>query len=363
VHNSIRPSLSASPDGNVVLRELTTAVLLVNSEIEVSWMNAAAEDLLGISLKRAQQQALGTLGPGLESLAELCSRAISEQHSFGQTINLPGFQSDGLDQELAVRVGMLADSRDGLLLVELFDITQRHQLDRESALVAQHGVSRRMLRQLAHEIRNPLGGLRGAAQLLERELNDVALREFTQIIIGEADRLAALMDSLLGPNRQPDLKPINVHELLERVATIVESEWGQLIVKRDYDPSLPELLLDRDQLIQAFLNLLRNAAQATDGRGTIIVRTRILTNQKLHTTAYKLVAMIEIEDNGPGVPPDIADTLFYPLVTGRPDGTGLGLPLAQDLVNRHNGLIEYESTSARTIFRVQLPVLLNESTL
>jgi two-component system nitrogen regulation sensor histidine kinase GlnL len=354
-------SSSASPDGNLLLRELTTAVLLVNSDIQVSWMNAAAEDLLGISLKRAQQQALISLGPGLEALANLCSRAIREKHSFGQTINLRGFQRDGADQELAVRVSMLAGSRDDLLLVELFDITQRHQLDRENALVAQHGVSRRMFRQLAHEIRNPLGGLRGAAQLLERELSDASLREFTQIIIAEADRLAALMDSLLGPNRQPDCKMLNVHELLERVATIVESEWNQLIIKRDYDPSLPDLFLDRDQLIQAFLNLLRNAAQATNGRGVLLVRTRILTNHILHTTAHKLVALIEFEDNGPGVPTDITDTLFYPLVTGRPDGTGLGLPLAQDLVNRHQGLIEYESTPTRTVFRVHLPVLLADS--
>ena len=346
-----------SPDHNTILRELTTAILLVNPDNEITWMNAAAENLLGISLKRAQYQNLSTLAPGLESLADLCSRAILEQHSFGQTINLPRFQRESGDQELAVRVSMLPGSRDTRLLVELFDISQRHQLDRESALVAQHGVSRRMLRQLAHEIRNPLGGLRGAAQLLERELNDASLREFTQIIIGEADRLAALMDSLLGPNRQPNRKLLNIHELLERVATIVESEWSRLTIKRDYDPSLPELFLDRDQLIQALLNLLRNAAQATDGQGMIVVRTRILTNHILHTTAYKLVALIEVEDNGPGVPEDIADTLFYPLVTGRPDGTGLGLPLAQDLVNRHQGLIEYESTPVRTVFRMQLPVL------
>jgi len=356
-----RHSRSSNLDKNTVLRELTTAVLLVSPDIEVIWMNAAAEDLLGVSLKRAQYQNLAALAPGLDSLADLCSRAIREQHSFGQTINLPRFQRESGDQELAVRVSMLADSRDNLLLVELFDITQRHQLDRENALVAQHGVSRRMLRQLAHEIRNPLGGLRGAAQLLERELNDASLREFTQIIINEADRLAALMDSLLGPNRQPNRKLLNIHELLERVATIVESEWNRLTVKRDYDPSLPELLLDRDQLIQALLNLLRNAAQAIDGQGTIVVRTRILTNHILHTTAHKLVALIEIEDNGPGVPADIADTLFYPLVSGRADGTGLGLPLAQDLVNRHQGLIEYESTPTRTVFRMHLPVLPIES--
>ncbi len=203
----------------------------------------------------------------------------------------------------------------------------------------------------------PLGGLRGAAQLLERELGDPALREFTQVIIGEADRLAGLMDNLLGPGSKPDLQMVNVHELLERVATITESEWPDQRIQRDYDPSLPDLFVDRDQLTQAFLNLLRNAFQAISAKGVIVMRTRILTNQVLNKNTFKLVALIEIEDNGPGVPADITDTLFFPLVTGRNDGTGLGLPLAQDLVNRHQGLIEYESEPGRTVFMVHLPIL------
>jgi two-component system nitrogen regulation sensor histidine kinase GlnL len=165
------------------------------------------------------------------------------------------------------------------------------------------------------------------------------------------------MDSLLGPGRQPERQSVNVHELLERVATIVQSEWPHQRIRRDYDPSLPDLSIDRDQLTQAFLNLVRNAAQAIDGMGDIVLRTRVLTNHIINTTAYRLVALIEIEDNGPGVPADIADTLFYPLVTGRAAGTGLGLPLAQDLVNRHQGLIEYESESGCTVFRVHLPIV------
>jgi two-component system nitrogen regulation sensor histidine kinase GlnL len=213
-----------------------------------------------------------------------------------------------------------------------------------------------MLRQLAHEIRNPLGGLRGAAQLLERELDDPELKEFTQIIISEADRLARLMEGLLGPEQSPDLEPLNIHEPLEYVATLVGSESDQLEIIRDYDPSLPDLNLDRHQITQALLNLVRNAAQVLAGSGRIILRTRILTNQLINKQRYRLVATLEIEDNGPGVPAEIADTLFYPLVTARDGGTGLGLPLAQDLVNRHNGLIEYESEPGRTVFIVHLPV-------
>jgi two-component system nitrogen regulation sensor histidine kinase GlnL len=340
-----------------IFRELTTGIVFVDADANILWLNPAAEDLLGVSLQRALGAALDGLAPGIEPLVALCERARHEQKSFGQTLNLPTPQRDGSEQEVSARVSLTSSPADNLLLIELFDITQRHQLDRESTLLAQHGVTRRMLRQLAHEIRNPLGGLRGAAQLLERELADPALHEFTQIIIGEADRLATLMNNLLGPGQQPNKQLINIHELLERVATIVESEWPAQTVQRDYDPSLPDLLADRNQLTQALLNLLRNSAQATDGKGRIILRTRVLTNQILSKQNFKLVALLEIEDNGPGVPQDIADTLFYPLVSGREDGTGLGLPLAQDLVNRHGGLIEYESEPGCTVFRVHLPIL------
>jgi len=169
-----------------------------------------------------------------------------ERQSFGRAINIPSPRRDGSELELAVRVSILSGAAEDQLLLELFNLTQRHQLDRENTLIAQHEASHQMLRQLAHEIRNPLGELRGAAQLLERELGDPALREFTQVIIGEADRLAGLMDNLLGPGSKPDLKMVNVHEVLEHVATITESEWPDQSIQRDYDPSLPELFVDRD---------------------------------------------------------------------------------------------------------------------
>jgi two-component system nitrogen regulation sensor histidine kinase GlnL len=339
-----------------LINELTTGLVVVNAMGVVSYMNAAAEDMLGISQQRATGKNLAECVPGFDEIVTLCDRAIQENNSFGREVSVPTSQRDGTELELALRATPLIESGRNELLLELFDITQRHHLDRENALAAQHGVSRRMIQQLAHEIRNPLGGLRGAAQLLERKLDTAELREFTRVIIREADRLAGLMDGLLGPGSQPSKRLINVHEVLEHIAIIAESESPRLHIVRDYDPSLPELSADPDQMTQALLNLVRNAAQATEGCGNIILRTRVLTNTGLNKIQYKLVACIEVQDNGPGVQEEIADTLFYPLVTSRESGTGLGLPLAQDLVKRHGGIIEYDSVPGRTVFTVQMPI-------
>ena len=340
-----------------ILDALTTAIVLVDGADAILYLNNAAEGLLGISNKRAVGKLLPGLLPGLEDISDLCLRARERQRSFGQTLHIASMQHDGSELELSARVSPWTDSQPDAVIVEFFDITARHQLDRENALIAQRGASRRMLRQLAHEIRNPLGGLRGAAQLLEGELDDPSLHEFTRIIIGEADRLEGLVAGLLGPGSRPDRQQVNVHEILEHIATLTRSAAPELTLLRDYDPSLPELLLDRDQLTQAFLNLARNASQATDDAGTVTLRTRVATNHALNGRHYKLVALIEVEDDGPGVPVEIADTIFYPLVTGRKDGTGIGLPLAQDLVNRHDGLIEFVSQPGKTVFTVSLPVL------
>ncbi|MGI9290496.1 MAG: nitrogen regulation protein NR(II) [Gammaproteobacteria bacterium] len=341
---------------NKLLNDLTTAVVILDDSLKVIYMNTAAEDVLGISLRRAINRPLSDCVPGFEQLSELSARALEKQQSFGYVVSIPTPQRDGNEVELAVRASPLEETNAGALLLEFFDTTQRHQLDRENNLIAQHGVSRRMIQQLAHEIRNPLGGLRGAAQLLDRELNEPELQEFTRVIIREADRLASLMDGLLGPGGKPRREQINVHEVLEHIATIAESEYPRLHIRRDYDPSLPDMAMDRDQITQALLNILRNAAQSTDGRGHIVIRTRVLTNTLLYKRQFKLVACIEIQDDGPGVSEEIEDTLFYPLVTGRESGTGLGLPLAQDLVNRHGGLIEYDSVPGHTVFTVQLPI-------
>ncbi|MDH5617894.1 MAG: nitrogen regulation protein NR(II), partial [Gammaproteobacteria bacterium] len=213
------------------------------------------------------------------------------------------------------------------------------------------------IRQLAHEIKNPLGGIRGAAQLLERQLADPEQREYTDVIISETDRLAGLVDTLLGPGGPPNKKPVNIHELLEYVVRIVEAEdTRKLTIHRDYDPGLPLIDLDRDQMVQAFLNLVGNAAAALDGQGTITLRSRAVTNFTIGNIRHRVIASIEIEDDGPGIPAELQDTVFYPLVTSKPEGTGLGLPAAQELISRHGGLIEFESRPGRTLFAVRIPL-------
>ena len=249
------------------------------------------------------------------------------------------------------------DVGDAALLVEITDVTRRSRISRENALLIQHGAGRQMIRQLAHEIKNPLGGIRGAAQLLERQLVEEELTEYTDVVISETDRLAALVDTLLGPGGPPNKQPVNVHELLEYVVRIIEAEEPKkLIFVRDYDPGLPLIDLDRDQVVQAFLNLVRNAAAALDGQGTITLRSRAVTNFTIGDKRHRVIASIEIEDDGPGIPPDMQDSVFYPLVTSRPEGTGLGLPAAQELLSRHGGLIEFESRPGRTVFFIRVPL-------
>jgi two-component system nitrogen regulation sensor histidine kinase GlnL len=214
-----------------------------------------------------------------------------------------------------------------------------------------------MIRQLAHEIKNPLGGIRGAAQLLERQLDNPELHEYTDVVISETDRLAGLVDTLLGPGGPPNKQPVNVHELLEYVVRIIEAEDDRkLTITRDYDPGLPLIDLDRDQMVQAFLNLMRNAAAALDGQGTITLRSRAVTNFTIGDVRHRVIASLEIEDDGPGIPKDMQDSVFYPLVTSRPDGTGLGLPAAQELISRHGGLIEFDSRPGRTVFIMRIPL-------
>jgi two-component system nitrogen regulation sensor histidine kinase GlnL len=245
-------------------------------------------------------------------------------------------------------------------MIEISDTTQHQRISRETALLSQIDGRRLMIRQLAHEIKNPLGGLRGAAQLLARELPDDRMREYTSVIISEADRLAGLVDAMLGPGRAPRRESTNIHELTQHVRHLLAADAPPgVTVERDYDPSLPPLALDRNLMIQAMLNLGRNALQAiaqnASGKGRLVLRTRALTNVNIGARRYRLVASVQFEDNGPGVPDQLRETLFYPLVTGRADGTGLGLAVAQDLVSRHDGLIEFESRPGLTQFTILLP--------
>lgn len=242
-------------------------------------------------------------------------------------------------------------------MVELQQVDNHLRISKEEQLLRQQNTARLLVRGLAHEIKNPLGGLRGAAQLLALELADPELKEYTQIIIAESDRLQGLMDKLLGPNKPPEFKEINVHEVLERVRQLVEAESsGNLSIICDYDPSIPNIRADRDLLIQAVLNIVKNAVQAIDGNGKITLKTRIQRNQTLGRQHHKLAVKVDVIDNGSGIDPDIIERIFYPMITGRAEGTGLGLSIAQSLINQHNGLIECHSEPGNTAFSIILPI-------
>ena len=289
-------------------------------------------------------------------LRDILSRAIQTGDLYANELRLAPTEVHASERRVDCRVSPI-DYGGAALLIEITDVTRRNQISRENALLIQHGAGRQMIRQLAHEIKNPLGGIRGAAQLLARELSDPEQREYTDVVISETDRLAGLVDTLLGPGGPPNKEPLNIHELMEYVVRIVEAEDDKnLTICRDYDPGLPLIDLDRDQMVQALLNLLRNAAIALDGQGTITLRSRAVLNYTIGDTRHRVIATLEIEDDGPGIPEDLQDSVFYPLVTSRPDGTGLGLPAAQELISRHGGLIEFDSRPGRTVFKVRIPL-------
>jgi two-component system nitrogen regulation sensor histidine kinase GlnL len=242
------------------------------------------------------------------------------------------------------------------LLVEMNQVDRQLRIAHEEHLLDQQQIARALVRGLAHEIKNPLGGLRGAAQLLERELPDAALREYTRIIIGEADRLQGLVNRMLGPNSRLNLRPVSIHEALEHVRALIQAEAPALSLQRDYDPSLPDLSADRDMLVQALLNVIRNAVEAVEGRGQITLRTRSARQILIGKRRHRLVARIEVVDTGPGIPADLLEHIFYPMITGKAQGTGLGLSIAQSIINQHGGLIECQSQPGHTVFTLTLPL-------
>jgi two-component system, NtrC family, nitrogen regulation sensor histidine kinase GlnL len=243
------------------------------------------------------------------------------------------------------------------ILLEFRPINQQLKIAREERILDEQKLSRELIRNLAHEIRNPLGGIRGAAQLLERELERPELCEYTQVITHEADRLQSLMNRLLTPSRLPVSLPVNIHEVLERVRSLILAEYPNgITITREYDTSLPEIAGDAEQLIQAVLNVVRNAAQALKGNGEICLNTSIGRQVTLARKRYRLALQVRIIDDGPGIAPELQHKIFYPLVSGREDGSGLGLTLAQDYISQHRGIIEFDSVPGRTCFSLILPL-------
>jgi len=354
-------AIAAALDRNELLDALLTSVFVLNEQLCVTDLNAAAQTLLGLGRNQVVGRPIGELLRGAEPLPGLLERALAGRGEELVQREIAWQGPVGQERILDCAATVATIGAQMRLLLEIEDITQHRRLIRETALLAQLGGSRSMVRQLAHEIKNPLGGLRGAAQLLERELLDPSLREYTRVIINEADRLAGLLDSMLGPGRPPSKQATNVHEMLERVYRLLQGEAPpDVIIERDYDPSLPTLSVDPNHIIQSMLNVGRNALQALSSGAVdgprLVLRTRAAINVTLGAERHRLVAAIQFEDNGPGVPPEIRDTIFYPLVSGRDGGSGLGLGIAQDLVTRHGGLIEFDSAPGRTVFTLLLPM-------
>lgn len=338
---------------NEILDNLTSAVIVVDAALNVQSLNAVGEALLQLSARQAIGEPLLAVAPGLTVLNAAIAHAQDEGASYAEReIRVP------LNGERLVTLDCaVTPLPDGRLLLELEHIDRHLRISRENRMIAQNAAIRELIRGLAHEIKNPLGGLRGAAQLLESELDNDELREYTGIIISEADRLRALVDGLLGPETRLEKTPTNVHEVLERVRHLAVAEAPDgVVIRRDYDPSLPPLPAAGDQLIQALLNIVRNALQALDGAGEIVLRTRSQRRFTIGHRQHRLVLRIDVMDNGPGIPLALQDRIFYPMVTGRAEGTGIGLPIAQNLVDRHGGLIECNSEPGRTLFTVWLPL-------
>jgi two-component system nitrogen regulation sensor histidine kinase GlnL len=346
-------------DNYLGLDLIVTAVLVVDRNLLLMHANAAAENLFAFSRKNAIGMPLTRIffdDSQETGVFAMLDQVIKTESGFSEssvTLTIPAGQT--LHCSCVVTP---ADAEK--VVIEFQPLDQHMKIAREEKLLEQQKLNRELIRNLAHEIKNPLGGIRGAAQLLERELPDEAFLEYTQVIVKEADRLQSLMDRLLTPHRLPKIEPVNIHEILEYVRAVVLAEFPEtLSIDRDYDTSMPETLADREQLIQAMLNVARNAAQATSGEGRIRFQTRIARQVTIVRERFRLALEVRICDAGPGVPEHLKDTIFYPLVTGRDGGTGVGLSLAQNFINQHSGVIEFESVPGNTQFIVLLPVRLS----
>jgi two-component system nitrogen regulation sensor histidine kinase GlnL len=340
----------------LVLDNLASGIIVFDAGLRVQYINQTAEMLLAVSSKHV-------LGQLPEVWMDCHGEAVIdliEASSVGAPITKRGVVLNTERNDVTVDctvTPMIDDEGVRHTIVELQHIDRHLRISREERLIAQQVLTRDVVRGLAHEIKNPLGGLRGAAQLLQAELDSEELREYTQIIIQEADRLQELVNRMLGPNRRPQYAPVNIHNVLERVRTLVLAEAGNRVkVRRDYDPSIPELTGDFDQLIQAVLNIVRNAVRVLTDKGTVTLRTRVQRNMTIGSGRHRLAAQIDIIDDGPGIPPEIIDTLFFPMVTSGTGGMGLGLSIAQSLINQHKGLIECTSREGETIFTIYLPL-------
>ncbi|MCL1078083.1 nitrogen regulation protein NR(II) [Parashewanella spongiae] len=341
-----------------ILENLVTAVIVVDKSLAVQYANPAATQLLNVSQRKlAGSMLLAHVRElGVENSALLSSAQTNQSLSINSTKLIT---HDGVIHTVDIMMTSL-DPVDQLSLLELRQVDQQNQIYQQSNQEAQQQAAQFLVRNLAHEIKNPLGGLRGAAQLLSRELQDQDAQEFTTMIIEQADRMGSLVDRLLGPQMPTQHHFHNLHQVIEQVVQLVSINLHEHIsIQRDYDPSMPDVKMDTDQVQQAVLNIVQNAIQALEENGGVIrLRTRTRHQMTIGSTRHKLVSELAIIDDGPGVPTELMETLFYPMVTGRTDGTGLGLSIAHNIARLHGGRIDCQSRPSLTIFTLFLPILL-----
>ncbi|MBU3068380.1 PAS domain-containing protein [Aestuariicella sp. G3-2] len=347
-----------------ILEHLNVAVVFVDTSLRLKHINPAAEVLLAVSQAKVIGTSLLHYFREDGSSTETLRKAIIEENQF--TKRRAQWQLHNGEQLTVDYTVTPLSNQDGVI-IEIVALDRLLRISREEALISSQETVRNLVRSMAHEIKNPLGGIRGAAQLLERELPNSDLEEFTTIIIEEVDRLRNLVDRMLGPRQLPQFAPTNAHEVLERIATVIKAECGSDIrIRRDYDPSIPEFEADKEMLIQALLNIARNAMQALqeadlNEQSIITLRTRIQRQFTIGQQHHPLVCRIDIEDNGPGIPQDMLTNIFYPMITGRPEGTGLGLAISQHLIQQHQGLVECDSQPGKTTFSIYIPLEQNHA--
>jgi len=346
-----------------LLENLSTAVFMLDQKLRVVYFNPAAEMLLRISHKRIHKGNFDELFAAIDdNLLSEFAAILGTGHMYTQRETALTLH-DGSSLLADCTVSRIQLNDTSALIVEMQQKDRLLRISREEQLHENQETAKILIRGLAHEIKNPLGGIRGAAQLLDAELSDPELHEYTQVIIDEADRLRSLVDRMLGTNKVLNIADVNIHEILERVCNLIKAESGrQVRLIKDYDPSIPELKGDQAQLIQGFLNIAKNALQALAPQvqqgedAHITFRTRALRQFTIGHHRHKLVVRIEITDNGPGIPKDLLQSIFYPMISGRPEGTGLGLSITQSIFTKHKGLVECESEPGATHFIVYLPL-------
>lgn len=337
---------------------MLTAIVVLDAQLHVVYLNSAAEDLLQTSRSHAIGGPLSDYVIGADKIMQHLNDTISNLQPFTEreaVLRLPDNLSVSVDFSASV-VDLAAPEPQ--LLVELQALNRLKRINKDEESVNRQETARRLIRGLAHEIKNPLGGIRGAAQLLERELTNEDQREYTGVIISEADRLTDLVDKMLGPQRQLELTPVSILRVCEHIISLIDAEQPGLIQwRRDYDPSLPEVLADESQLIQAILNIVRNASEALQDQPEprIAIRSRAVRQFTIGNVRHRMVLQLDITDNGPGIDPELEHRIFFPMISGRADGSGLGLAITQNIIAQHHGSIQVQTRPGQTCFTIYLP--------